>query len=54
MSNTAEHNPCKYINLEDSSIKNIRELQRKVRDRPILNTKQPWEPKDELLQSKLH
>jgi hypothetical protein len=55
MSDTIEDNLCKYINLEDNSIKDIRELQRRGRAKPIPNTpRQPQEPKEELLQPKLH
>jgi hypothetical protein len=50
MSNATEYKLCKYINLEDNSIKDIRELQRRGRDKPIPNTpRQPWEPEEELL-----
>jgi hypothetical protein len=55
MSNTAEYKLCEYINLEDNCIKDIRELQRRVRAKPIPNTpRQPREPEEELLQPKLH
>jgi hypothetical protein len=37
-SDTAEYKPCEYINLEDNSIKDIRELQRKVRAKAIPKT----------------
>jgi hypothetical protein len=44
MSNTAVYKLCEYINLEDNSIKDIRELQRRRRDKPIPHTpRQPWE-----------
>jgi hypothetical protein len=46
-SDTAVYKLGKYINLEDNSIKDIRELQRKGRDKPILNTpRKPWEPEE--------
>jgi hypothetical protein len=45
--NTAVYKLCKYINLEDNSIKDIQELQRRGRDKPIPNTpRQPWEPEE--------
>jgi hypothetical protein len=47
MSDTAIYKLCKYINLEDSSIKGIRELQRRGRDKPIPNTsRQPRESEE--------
>jgi hypothetical protein len=47
MSNTAIYKLCKYINLEDNSIKDIRELQRRGRDKPIPNTsRQPRESEE--------
>jgi hypothetical protein len=55
MSDTAEDKLCKYINLEDNFIKDIRELQRRGRAKLISNTpKQSREPEEELLQHKLH
>jgi hypothetical protein len=52
MSDTLEDKLCKYINLEDNSIKDIRELQRRGRAKPIPNTpRQPRKPKEELLQA---
>jgi hypothetical protein len=35
MCDIAVYKLCKYINLEDNSIKDIRELQRRGRDKPI-------------------
>jgi hypothetical protein len=47
MSNTAIYKLCKYINLEDNSIKDIRELQRRGRDKLIpSNPRQPREPEE--------
>jgi hypothetical protein len=40
MSDTAEDKPCKYINLEDNSIKDIRELHR--RGRAKTHTEYSW------------
>jgi hypothetical protein len=55
MYDIAQYKLCKYINLEDNSIKNIRELQRRERAKPIPNTpRQPWELEEELLQPKLY
>jgi hypothetical protein len=55
MSDTTEDKLCKYINLEDNLIKDIREVHRRGRSRPILNTpRQPRELEEDLLQSKLH
>jgi hypothetical protein len=50
MSDTAEYKLCEYINIEDNSIKDIRELQRRGRAKPIPNTpREPQEPEEELL-----
>jgi hypothetical protein len=38
MSDTAEYKLCEYINLENNSIKDIRELQRRGSAKPIPNT----------------
>jgi hypothetical protein len=47
MSDTAVYKLCKYINLEDNSIKDIRELERRGRDKPLPNTpRQPQEPEE--------
>jgi hypothetical protein len=55
MSDTAEYKLCEYINLEDNSIKDIQELHRRGRAKPIPNSpRQPREPEEELLQPKLH
>jgi hypothetical protein len=37
MSDTIEDKLCEYINLEDNSIKDIQELQRRERAKSILN-----------------
>jgi hypothetical protein len=41
MSDTVEYKLCEYINVEDNSIKDIQELHRKGRAKPILNTPRP-------------
>jgi hypothetical protein len=47
MSDTAVYKVCKYINLEDNSIKDIQKLQSRGRDKPIPNTsRQPSEPEE--------
>jgi hypothetical protein len=47
MFDTAIYKLCKYINLEYNSIKGIRELQKRGRDKPIPNTpRQPREPEE--------
>jgi hypothetical protein len=47
MFDTAIYKLCKYVNPEDNPIKDIRELQRRGRDKPIPNTpRQPREPKE--------
>jgi hypothetical protein len=55
MSDTVESKLCEYMNLEDNSIKNIQELQRRGRAKSIPNTpRQHREPEEELLQPKVH
>jgi hypothetical protein len=44
MSDATVYKLCKYINLEDNSIKDIQELQRRRRDKPIPNT--PMQPRE--------